>query len=399
MQTSKEPFMFKQASRQWNKRFDEEIKRFGFIQNRDEPCVYRKASGSDVVFLILYVDDILIMGNNIPKLKEVKDYLGKCFSVKDLGEAAYILGIKIYRDRSLRLIGLNQSAYIDKILKNYNMAKLLRKVLYRWKGSIMNAVKEHKPELAFAQNLAVDCKEQEAALHFWRCHATQSEYKAAQKLNGSRWGGRREVEMEMWLRMAFTENCLDESMINSHESCSSERMDRFLDQVDAIELYCEKKLKSHSDNLVGIFAMGATGFGSVVEPTQSLSKIMHGVLSFTLVGAHTALRHALGLAQFRCFDLKKEHKYKNLLMRIVVFAGGPIYKYRSYSSDLGAMLSQAGIGLDVVNYRTQQGEKTRILNDIVEFTEEDIRCRILNLPHHLYKFEILPLVVEGEKTR
>ncbi|GJZ78719.1 zinc finger CCCH domain-containing protein 49-like protein [Tanacetum coccineum] len=59
----------------------------------------------------------------------------------------------------------------------------------------------------------------------------------------------------------------------------------------------------------------------------------------------------------------------------------------------------AGIGLDVVNYRTQQGEKTRILNDIVEFTEEDIRCRILNLPHHLYKSEILPLVVEGEKTR
>nr|GFD18214.1 retrotransposon protein, putative, Ty1-copia subclass [Tanacetum cinerariifolium] len=41
-------------------------------------------------------------GNNIPRLKEVKDYLGKCFSVKDLGEAAYILGIKIYRDRSLR---------------------------------------------------------------------------------------------------------------------------------------------------------------------------------------------------------------------------------------------------------------------------------------------------------
>ncbi|GJS89677.1 retrotransposon protein, putative, ty1-copia subclass [Tanacetum coccineum] len=111
----------KQASRQWNKRFDEEIKKFGFIQNRDEPCVYRKASGSDVVFLILYVDDILIMGNNIPRLKEVKDYLGKCFSVKDLGEAAYILGIKIYRDRSLRLIGLNQSAYIDKILKKFSM--------------------------------------------------------------------------------------------------------------------------------------------------------------------------------------------------------------------------------------------------------------------------------------
>ncbi|GJV27676.1 retrotransposon protein, putative, ty1-copia subclass [Tanacetum coccineum] len=40
---------------------------------------------------------------------------------EDLGEAAYILGIKIYRDRSLRLIGLNQSAYIDKILKKFSM--------------------------------------------------------------------------------------------------------------------------------------------------------------------------------------------------------------------------------------------------------------------------------------
>ncbi|GJX93896.1 retrotransposon protein, putative, ty1-copia subclass [Tanacetum coccineum] len=368
MQTSKEPFMFKQASRQWNKRFDEEIKRFGFIQNRDEPCVYRKASGSDVVFLILYVDDILIMGNNIPKLKEVKDYLGKCFSVKDLGEAAYILGIKIYRDRSLRLIGLNQSAYIDKILKNYNMAKLLRKVLYRWKGSIMNAVKEHKPELAFAQNLGQSVSTESGKLHWvFFCDASgqsDKEDTTSQRVmsllsmeeHGVKDGLAEEgrdgrCEFSEW---PLHKIGLDESMINSHESCSSERMDRFLDQVDAIELYCEKKLKSHSDNLVGIFAMGATGFGSVVEPTQSLSKIMHGVLSFTLVGAHTALRHALGLAQFRCFDLKKEHKYKNLLKRIVAFSGGPVYQYRSYSSDLGAMLSQAGIGLDVVNYDTQQ---------------------------------------------
>nr|GFB63757.1 retrotransposon protein, putative, Ty1-copia subclass [Tanacetum cinerariifolium] len=111
----------KQASCQWNKRFDEEIKKYGFIQNHNEPCVYHKASRSDVVFLILYVDDILIMGNNIPRLKEVKDNLGKCFSMKDLEEAAYILGIKIYRDRSRRLIRLSQSAYIDKILKKYNM--------------------------------------------------------------------------------------------------------------------------------------------------------------------------------------------------------------------------------------------------------------------------------------
>ncbi|GJR45728.1 actin-104 [Tanacetum coccineum] len=45
----------KQASRQWNKRFDDEIKKFGFSQNRDEPCVYVKANGSYVTFLILTI--------------------------------------------------------------------------------------------------------------------------------------------------------------------------------------------------------------------------------------------------------------------------------------------------------------------------------------------------------
>ncbi|GKA78135.1 retrotransposon protein, putative, ty1-copia subclass [Tanacetum coccineum] len=59
------------------------------------------ASESNVTFLILYVDDIIIMGNHIPSLQSVKDYLGKCFAMKDLGEAAFILGIKIYRDRFL----------------------------------------------------------------------------------------------------------------------------------------------------------------------------------------------------------------------------------------------------------------------------------------------------------
>jgi hypothetical protein len=42
----------KQASRQWNKRFDNEIKKYGFTQNLVDSCVYHKASGSDVIFLI-----------------------------------------------------------------------------------------------------------------------------------------------------------------------------------------------------------------------------------------------------------------------------------------------------------------------------------------------------------
>ena len=48
----------KQASRSWNLRFDKVIKGFGFIQNVEETCIYKKMSGSSVAFLVLYVDEI-----------------------------------------------------------------------------------------------------------------------------------------------------------------------------------------------------------------------------------------------------------------------------------------------------------------------------------------------------
>ena len=67
------------------------------------------------------MDDILLIGNDIPMLESIKTSLKNSFSMKDLGEAAYILGIKIYRDRSKRLIGLSQDTYIDKVLKQFSM--------------------------------------------------------------------------------------------------------------------------------------------------------------------------------------------------------------------------------------------------------------------------------------
>src|SRR5512146_3455235 len=97
------------------------IKAFGFMQTYGEACVYKKVSGSSVAFLIFYVDDIILMGNDIEFLDNIKAYLNKCFSMKDLGEVAYILGIKIYRDRSRRLIGLSQTTYLDKVFKKFKM--------------------------------------------------------------------------------------------------------------------------------------------------------------------------------------------------------------------------------------------------------------------------------------
>ncbi|GJR93719.1 retrotransposon protein, putative, ty1-copia subclass [Tanacetum coccineum] len=139
----------KQASKQWNKQFDDEIKKFGFSQNRDE----------------LY-----------------------------LGESAYILGIKIYQDRSRRLIGLCQSAYIEKILKRYFMENFKRGIIPMQEklklsksqgastpaekqrmrnlpyasavGSIMYVVRCTRPDVAFAQNITSRFQQNSGELHW-----------------------------------------------------------------------------------------------------------------------------------------------------------------------------------------------------------------------------------------
>ena len=61
----------KQASQSWNLRFDEAVKEYGFMKNEDEPCVYKKVSRSAIVFLVLYVDDILLQRRLHPRHKDL----------------------------------------------------------------------------------------------------------------------------------------------------------------------------------------------------------------------------------------------------------------------------------------------------------------------------------------
>jgi hypothetical protein len=111
----------KQTSQSWNLYSDEVVKEFGFIKNVEESYVYKKVSGSAVVFLVLHVNAILLIGNDFPLLEVIKSSLRKSFSMKDSGEVIYILDMKIYRDRLKSLIGLSQDAYINRILNQFNM--------------------------------------------------------------------------------------------------------------------------------------------------------------------------------------------------------------------------------------------------------------------------------------
>jgi Reverse transcriptase (RNA-dependent DNA polymerase) len=89
------------------------------------------------------VNDILLVGIDILTSDEVKLSLKKVFSMKDLSETVYVLDIKIYRDRSQRLIGLSQATYIDNVLKKFNMQNSKKENLPMSYG--INLDKKHCP--------------------------------------------------------------------------------------------------------------------------------------------------------------------------------------------------------------------------------------------------------------
>ena len=73
-----------QLSCSWNKRFDEAIKTFDFDQNKDKPCVYKKVQGSMVVFMVLYVDGIILISSDVGLLSSIKIWFSTQFQMKDL---------------------------------------------------------------------------------------------------------------------------------------------------------------------------------------------------------------------------------------------------------------------------------------------------------------------------
>ena len=91
-----------QASRSWNIRFDELIKAYSFIQTYGEVCIYKKVSVSSVAFLIVYVDDILLIGNDVEFLDSIKGYSNKNFSMKT--------SVKLLKYWASRSIEIDQDA-------------------------------------------------------------------------------------------------------------------------------------------------------------------------------------------------------------------------------------------------------------------------------------------------
>ena len=95
---------------------------------RCDYCVYVKSlDDCSSIFLLLYVDDMLIAAKSMSEFIKLKILLSREFDMKDLGAAKKILGMEIRRERVIGRLWLSQSGYVRKVLERFNMenAKLV----------------------------------------------------------------------------------------------------------------------------------------------------------------------------------------------------------------------------------------------------------------------------------
>uniref|UniRef100_A0A2N9EY29 CCHC-type domain-containing protein n=1 Tax=Fagus sylvatica TaxID=28930 RepID=A0A2N9EY29_FAGSY len=111
----------KQAPRQWYKKFDSFMYSTGFTRYQADHCCYVKSFDNSYIILLLYVDDMLIARSSIEEINNLKKQLSKQFTMKDLGPAKQILGMRITRDKANGTLKLSQTEYVKKILSKFSM--------------------------------------------------------------------------------------------------------------------------------------------------------------------------------------------------------------------------------------------------------------------------------------
>lgn len=111
----------KQAGRTWHHKIDLVFKREGFASLSAETCMYIRRDSDRTIIIALYVDDILLASSTLPALTALKSKLASTFEMEDLGEATFVLGMEIKRDRAARTFSINQSAYVHSVLVHHGM--------------------------------------------------------------------------------------------------------------------------------------------------------------------------------------------------------------------------------------------------------------------------------------
>ncbi|CAM8896855.1 unnamed protein product [Rhodiola kirilowii] len=104
----------KQSPRAWFSTFTSAVEKFGMEKSKSDHSVFYKQSGNGIILLVVYVDDIVITGNNSEGIDSLKGFLQTQFNTKDLGRLRYFLGVEV--SRSKKGIVLSQRKYVLDLL-------------------------------------------------------------------------------------------------------------------------------------------------------------------------------------------------------------------------------------------------------------------------------------------
>jgi hypothetical protein len=85
----------KQAPRVWFAKFSSTVSRLGFSISSYDSTLFLRRTGKRTILLLLYVDDLIITGDDLSGIQELKDFLSQIFEMKDLGHLSYFLGLEI----------------------------------------------------------------------------------------------------------------------------------------------------------------------------------------------------------------------------------------------------------------------------------------------------------------
>jgi hypothetical protein len=130
-------------------KFNKYILGLGIVRSRVDHYVYSKKVGNHFIYVVLYVDDMLLVGNNMDVIKEVKSQLSSKFDMKDIDATNFIMGMEIKRDHENKKLWLNQRKYVETILERFNMhgSKLVKvPIPIGVKLSVDQCPKTHKEE-------------------------------------------------------------------------------------------------------------------------------------------------------------------------------------------------------------------------------------------------------------
>lgn len=113
----------KQAAHEWNIKLNKHLLAQGFKRSDADPCVYVRRSSNEYSIFVVYVDDLMLFSKTNAHIASIKEALRREFSIKELGELKYCLGIEIHREREEKTIVMNQRAYAKRLAEKFGVDK------------------------------------------------------------------------------------------------------------------------------------------------------------------------------------------------------------------------------------------------------------------------------------